>query len=72
MENIQLFVICKRLKLELILKKQNNPWKKLVQTDLSYKVVHMIDFLKNRDIRNIFSCILKGQAMIFIPISVIK
>ena len=45
MENIQLFVICKRLKLELILKKQNNPWKKLVQTDLSYKVVCMVDFL---------------------------
>ena len=40
--------------LEKILKKQNNPWEKLIQTDLVAKSVSITDFLKNRVMRIAF------------------
>ena len=48
--------------------KPNNPWKNPDQLDIYLKGVFMIDFLKTRDARNAFSCILKGRAKIFIYI----
>ena len=49
-------------------KKQNDPWKKLIQADLVCKSVSMIDFLQNRVMRIAFLRVINVQFNIFISI----
>ena len=48
------------------LKKQNNPWEKLIQTDLVAKSVSITDFLKNWVMRIAFLCIINARLKMFI------